>query len=109
MKNDQEYNELKKKKELLRYQELLDSLLYFFAELEQSQAQVIPMLDGFDLEHNDTYLELTKDIRNTLLSIIIVCQNASYKLSNYRKLCNQEQKSDLKIQRDDIKQLLKKT
>ena len=57
MKNDQEYNELKRKKELLRYQESLDTLLYSFEELEQSQAQIIPMLNGFDLEHNDTYIQ----------------------------------------------------
>lgn len=106
--DEKEKAELKKKRELLDCLESLARLLQLFEYFEENKKQIMPMMDGFDLDHNDTYLELTKQIRGYLLFIKNECNTASHFLSNYRKLCNPNQKTYWQITTENLKQKLEK-
>ena len=104
MKDDKKNTELKKKRELLDCLESLERLLQFFEYFEENKKQIMPMMDGFDLDHNDTYLELTKQMRGYLLFIKNECNTASHSLSNYRELCNPNPKIYWQITTKNLKQ-----
>ena len=85
--DDREKAELNKQKKLVDCVSQLNSVLEAFARLENYQARVLPIIDGFDLTHPDTYLELTENIRRELFYIKFFSEHAASQLVKYRRLC----------------------
>ncbi|MBW4536540.1 MAG: hypothetical protein KME09_21640 [Pleurocapsa minor HA4230-MV1] len=67
--DDREKAELNKQKKLVDCVSHLNSVLEAFERLENYKATVLPIIDGFDLTHSDTYLELTENIKRELFYI----------------------------------------
>ena len=89
--DDREKAELNKQKKLVDCVSQLNSVLEAFARLENYQARVLPIIDGFDLTHPDTYLELTENIRRELFYIKFFSEHAASQLVKYRRLCYPDQ------------------
>jgi hypothetical protein len=89
--DDREKAELNKQKKLVDCVSQLNSVLEAFERLENYKATVLPIIDGFDLTHSDTYLELTDNIKRELFYIKFFSEHAASQLVKYRRLCHPEQ------------------
>ena len=83
-------NELNKQKKLVDCVNYLNSVLDSLEHLENYQAKILPIMDGFDLTHCDTYLELTENLKRELFYIGFFSRHAANKLTKYRELSNSE-------------------
>jgi hypothetical protein len=88
--DDREKAELNKQKKLVDCVSHLNSVLEAFERLENYKATVLPIIDGFDLTHSDTYLELTENIKRELFYIKFFSEHATSQLVKYRRLCHPE-------------------
>lgn len=79
---------LSKEKKLVDCIDHVNTALEAFDRLEEYQAKVLPLLDGFDLNHPDTYLELTDRMKTELFYIKFFTNHAAQRLVEYRRLCH---------------------
>ena len=86
--NEQEKIDLTKQKKLVDCIEHLNMALDSFSRLEDCKAKILPIIDGFDLNHSDTYFELTKQIGRELTLIRFSSFQAAEQLVEYRRLCH---------------------
>ncbi len=86
--NEIEKAELNKQKKLVDCANHLNGILATFTQFEADKAELLSTIDGFDLTHSDTYLELTQNVRRDLLWIGLYAQNAMADLAKYRQLCH---------------------
>ncbi len=86
--DDREKAELNKQKKLVDCVSHLNSVLEAFERLENYKEKVLPIIDGFDLTHTDTYLELTENIKRELFYIKFFSEHAAKQLVKYRQLSN---------------------
>ena len=89
--DNREKAELNKQKKLVDCVGHLNSVLEAFERLENYQERVLPIIDGFDLTHADTYLELTENLKRELFYIKFFSSHAASQLVKYRRLCNPDQ------------------
>jgi hypothetical protein len=89
--DDQEKSELIKQKKLVDCVSYLNSVLESFERLENYKARILPIINGFDLSHSDTYLELTENIKRELFYIKFFSKQAAEQLVKYRQSCHPEQ------------------
>ncbi|MGL6340660.1 MAG: hypothetical protein ACRC80_16160 [Waterburya sp.] len=90
--NEQEKAELNKQKKLVDCVNSLNRVETALERFENDKAEMLSMIDGFDLTHCDTYLKLTENIRQRLFLIEFFASSAADSLSEYRQLCNPDQK-----------------
>lgn len=100
--DDREKAELNKQKKLVDCVGYCNYVLEAFDRLEEYKARVIPMIDGFDLTHADTYLELTDNLKRELFYIRLFSQNAAQQLVEYRRLCHPERDINSRKERKSI-------
>ena len=89
--DEREKAKLTKQKKLVDTIEYVNTALEAFERLEEIRAKVLPMLDGFDLNHPDTYLELTGRMKIELFYIKFFTSRAAQRLVEYRRLCHPKQ------------------
>ncbi len=89
--DDREKAELNKQKKLVDCVSHLNSVLSAFERLENYKEKVLPIIDGFDLTHTDTYLELTENIKRELFYIKFFSEHAAKQLVKYRQLWNPDE------------------
>lgn len=89
--DERERTELNKQKKLVDCVSHLNSVLEAFERLEDYKERVLPIIDGFDLTHTDTYLGLTENIKRELFYIKFFSEHAASQLVKYRRLCNPDQ------------------
>ena len=89
--DEREKEELNRQKKLVDCVSYLNYALEAFSRLEKYQEGIIPILDGFDLTHPDTYLKLTDDIKRELMYIKLFSGYAASQLVKYRKFTSSEE------------------
>ncbi|MDJ0596463.1 MAG: hypothetical protein QNJ72_41930 [Pleurocapsa sp. MO_226.B13] len=89
--DERERTELNKQKKLVDCVSHLNSVLEAFERLEDYKERVLPIIDGFDLTHTDTYLGLTENLKRELFYIKFFSEHAASQLVKYRRLCNPDQ------------------
>ena len=78
-------SELRAEKILLNIYKGLKSIEYLLDCFEEDCQPFLTIADGLDLEHTDTYLELTNPIDQDLSSIRLAIKNVKHYLHCYRK------------------------
>ena len=86
--DEREKTELNKQKKLVDCVSHLNSVLEAFERLEDYKERVLPIIDGFDLTHTDTYLGLTENLKRELFYIKFFSEHAASQLVKYRRLWN---------------------
>ena len=89
--DEPEKAKLTKQKKLVDCIDYMNTALEAFERLEEYKTKVLPILDGFDLEHSDTYLELTNHMKRELFYIKFFTNRAALMLVEYRRLCHPKQ------------------
>ncbi|MGL5078996.1 MAG: hypothetical protein ACRDBG_24625 [Waterburya sp.] len=90
--NEQEKAELNKQKKLVDCVNSLNRVETALERFENDKAEMLSVIDGFDLTHCDTYLKLTENIRQELFMIKFFASSAADSLTEYHQLCNPDQR-----------------
>ena len=90
--DEAEKAQLNKQKKLVDCVDAINHVLSAFDNFEEHKSKLLLMIEGFDLTHGDTYLELTKSIRRELFVIKFFARSAALDLAEYHQLCHPEQK-----------------
>ena len=94
-------DELNKQKKLVDCVDNLNCVLEAFDRLENWKSKILPIIDSFDLNHSNTYLELTEKLSQELFRIRFFSEHAANKLVEYRQLGHPDQEIySLKEQKD---------
>ena len=83
--DEREKAELNKQKKIVDCIRHLNTALDSFDRLEDYKSRVIPIVDGLDLTHSDTYFEVTENLKRELFFIKMFASNAAESLVEYRR------------------------
>ena len=89
--DEREKAELNKQKKIVDCIEHLNSVLDSLDRLEEYKSKVIPITDGLDMTHSDTYFEITTKLKHQLFFIKSFAASATEDLVKYRRLIYPEQ------------------
>ena len=88
--DEREKAQLKKQQKIVDCIEHLNTALSSFERLEEYKSRVIPIIDGLDLTHSDTYFEVTKKLKREIFYIKSFTACAANDLVGYRRLIHPE-------------------
>ncbi len=86
--DEREKAELNRQKKIVDCIEHLNTALSSFDRLEDYKSRVLPIVDGLDLTHSDTYFEVTNRLKRELFYIQFFTQKAAESLVKYRRSFN---------------------
>lgn len=102
--NEDEKYQLSKQKKLWECVNNLNLVLKSLDVFEEDKGDILPVIDGFDSTHSDTFLELTEDIRKEVDYIRFFSRSAAQTLAEYRQMCDEKvSRSFIKEKKDQIK------
>ena len=84
--DEREKAELKQQQKIVDCIEHLNRALNSCDRLEEYKSRVIPIIDGLDLTHSDTYFEVTEKLKRELFYIKFFTAYAAEDLVRYRRL-----------------------
>ena len=84
--DEREKVELNRQKKIVDCIENLNTALNSFGRLEEYKSRVIPIIDGLDMTHSDTYFEVTAKLKQELFYIKAFTAYAAEDLVKYRRL-----------------------
>ena len=90
--DESEKAQLIQQKKLVDCINALNHVLRALEDFEEYSSQLLPIVDGFDLTHSDTYLKLTENVRRELFTIKFFARSAANDLADYRQLSHPERK-----------------
>lgn len=86
--DEREKAELNKQKKIVDCIEHLNTALDSLDRLDEYKSRVIPIVDGLDMTHSDTYFEVTNKLKQELFYIKAFTAYAAEDLVRYRRLLN---------------------
>ena len=89
--DEREKAELNKQKKIVDCIEHLNTVLNSLDRLEDYKSRVIPIIDGLDMTHWDTYFEVTNNLKRELFFIKMFAKNAAESLVEYRRAIHSDQ------------------